>query len=234
MLEINNLSIKHKNSSIILSDISFNVPPKSIVTVIGKNASGKSILLKGITRLLPKDFTIEGEVRVGENNLFSLTEKELSAIRGNLFKYVFQDPIGSFDPLKKLEYYLSMQNPNKAEFDEILGKLSLPGSDSIGEMHSYELSVGMAQRILLALALALPSQMLLLDEPTSALDVDVKNRLLFLLKDYTKIKQRSLLLTTQDIEFAKRISDLIIHMKEGRIVKILTPDTFISLSEEAI
>ena len=124
-------------------------------------------------------------------------------------RYVFQDPIGCLNPLKKIEYYFDLLKLPNTEINKQLDYFQLPSYDKIRKLHPYELSVGMAQRLNIILSLLAKPKLLILDEPTSAIDLPIANLLLGSLKQFAAKDVNVVLIVTQDIVFSKKVSDYI-------------------------
>ncbi len=199
--------LEEQQEKIILEDIHFSIEAGKIYTLIGRNGSGKTTFLKTLTRLLPQEkFIVEGNVIFEGKDLLKINEEELNIIRKKKIKYVFQDAINSFDPLKKLEYYFRFVRGAEEELEKLLEYFNLPTKNKIAKMHSYELSGGMAQRFSLVLSFAAKPDLLILDEPTSAIDVGSSNLLKLKLQEFVS-ENSSVLMVTQNLDFAKKTSD---------------------------
>lgn len=192
------------NSRIILKNISFTLSPGNVYSIIGKNGSGKTTLLKSLTALHDrKVIQVEGNIEFNGTGILTLPYDHLADIRKKYIKYVFQDPVLSFNPLEKLEYYFKMPGIDGKKLGELLELLMLPDKKSLSKKHSYELSGGMAQRISIALALAAAPKLLLLDEPNSGIDFAISNMISNILKKYASESNAAILIITQDIAFAE-------------------------------
>lgn len=205
------LKIISETSSIKLIDnLDFQLASNNIYTILGNNGSGKTSLILAITKLLNESkFSCKGSVELFGEDIFLFSQKKLAEFRSQNIRYVFQDPIGCLDPLKNIEYYFELLKISKIEIDEQLDYFQLPSYSKIGKLHPYELSVGMAQRINIILSLLAKPKLLILDEPTSALDLPIANLLLDKLKQFANQKNKLILIVTQDILFAKNVSDYI-------------------------
>lgn len=213
--------LEELHETIILNDINFQIAAGEIYTIIGANGSGKTTLLKSLTRLLPSEkFLIEGKIIFKDKNLLQIDAVELNEIRKKNIKYVFQDAKTSFDPLKKLEYYFRFAGEDKEPIKKLLDYFELPSIGEFSKMHGYELSGGMAQRFVIVLALSANPDLLILDEPTSAIDVGSANLLKIKLRDFIKDNHNSVLIVTQNLEFAKKSSDKIARISENSISEI--------------
>lgn len=223
-VDISKISIKNNlQERILLKDISFTLNPNRIYTILGENGSGKSTLIKSLT-LLPdkKFFSVNGKIFWNGKNLFEAKEEELLTIRKNQIRYVFQDCVNSFDPLKKIGYYFDAIANDDAELNQSLEYFNLPVKNKIENLYPYELSGGMAQRISIILAVIAKPQLLILDEPTSASDTAIINLLIHFLRDFTSKENKIVLIVTQDLLFAEKVSDEIATIKNLTLTKFLT------------
>ena len=235
-VSIKNLLLKERDGfKTILKDISFSLPPNSIFTIIGKNGSGKSTLIKSLTCLLDKRFYIvEGQIAFNSQKILSLNQNELLELRREKIKYVFQDAVNSFDQLKKLGDYFSKLTKNIIEAEELLNFFQLPQSDILFKLYPYEVSGGMAQRISLVLVLLTHPQIIILDEPTSGIDSPIASLVLLKLKEYASSANNSVLLVTQDLLFAKKISDKIALLREGSLTEFFSVSEFFNTGNEKL
>ncbi len=176
-VDINSVSILDEESHRpLLRDIRFDIGRGKVYSILGKNGSGKSTLIKSLTALLPNDeYEIAGKVFFKEIDLLNCSEDKLREIRKHNIRYVFQDAVNSFDPLKKIKYYFDLSNISPLKIEELLLFFLLPPYKKLSILHSYELSGGMAQRLLIVLALLANPDLLILDEPTSGVDYAVMN-----------------------------------------------------------
>lgn len=219
--EINNISLV--NNSIeknLLSNVFFTLEPNYIHTILGENGSGKSTLIKSLTLLTDKRvFRIDGNILWDELNLLNASDKELISIRKNQIRYVFQDCVNSFDPLKPVRYYFDKMVEDKKHLNELLEYFNLPEQEELGKLYPYELSGGMAQRIAVVLAVVTKPKLLILDEPTSAADTAIINLLIHFLRDYVTGENNAVLIVTQDSLFAEKVSDKIAEIKNSTLTE---------------
>lgn len=227
-VSINEIRLKHlQKQSLILKNINFSLSGNGIYTILGENGSGKSTLIKSITALLPENqYQIDGKVIYNDYDLLNLNESELKVIRKNEIRYVFQDPVNSFDPLKKIGYYFNSPVYNINDIEILLDYFLLPGYKEISEMYPYQISGGMAQRLSVILAFAANPELIILDEPTSGIDYALMNLTYLKLKEYVRKKDNSVLLVTQEWEFASRISDYISLLSEKTMSDFLPATEF--------
>jgi ABC-type glutathione transport system ATPase component len=206
------------DEKVLLKDICFTLEERNIYTILGKNGSGKSTLIRSFAGLLDNRFyKIDGSVMAGDINVVTATGKELVKIRREKIKYVFQDAINSFDPLRKTGYCFKRFNVDKDEAEELLRYFLLPALKQIGKLYPYELSGGMAQRFSMVLALLMRPDLLILDEPTSGIDPVIANLFRLKIKEYSGLEQKTVLLVTQDMDFAKSLGGFTAHISDGNI-----------------
>jgi ABC-type glutathione transport system ATPase component len=235
-VDINSVSFsKEENKQTILSDIRFNIESGRIYTILGKNGSGKSTLIKSLTALLPKqEYVTSGKVTFKNTGLLECSEEKLREIRKHNIRYVFQDAVNSFDPLKKIKYYFDLINVSPLKIEELLLFFLLPPYKKLSMLHSYELSGGMAQRLLIVLALLANPDLLILDEPTSGVDYAMMNLILLKVKNFVRDNDKSVLIVTQDINFALKSSDNIAYLSDKKLTKFYTRDEFITSQDNKV
>ena len=218
----------------ILRESNFVLEYGKIYTILGKNGSGKSTLIKSLTSLLPKSYEINGKVIFNEIDLLNCADDKLREIRSQNIRYVFQDAVNSFDPLKKLNYYFDLTNVSPLKIDELLLYFLLPNYKMLSGLHAYELSGGMAQRLLIVLALLANPNLLILDEPTSGVDYAAMNIILLKIKNYVRDKNKSVLVVTQDINFAMKASDKIACLSDGKLSEFFNSDEILTVEDTAL
>ena len=213
-------SIKRSNTNrnvFHLKKIFFDLREKEILAIVGPNGVGKTTLLNSFLNLLDYNYTIDGIISLMGINPLSSSEKVLTNLRKNVTKYIFQDAANCFDPLRKLAYYFN-STINESELDSYLSYFLLPTSDNILNKYPGELSIGMAQRLAIIWGLLSKPQLLLLDEPSSALDAPIINLLSYKLKEWNEKNNSSVVLVTQNINFAIHTATYItILTKDGLI-----------------
>jgi ABC-type glutathione transport system ATPase component len=235
-VDINSVSIlDEEKARTIIKDIKFDLEKGKVYIILGKNGSGKSTLIKSLTALLPiTDYEVKGKVVFnGEDLLISSVEK-LREIRKHNIRYVFQDAANSFDPLKKIKYYFDLTNVSPLKIEELLLFFLLPTYKKLSGLHSYELSGGMAQRLLIVLTLLANPDLLILDEPTSGVDYAVMNLILLKMKNFVRDNDKSVLIVTQDINFAIKSSDYIAYLSDGSLTQFFTSDEFMTSTNDNV
>ena len=180
--------------------------------------------------LLDKNiYTAVGNVYWNNENIFQMTEKRLLNLRKKEIKYVLQDLNNNFDPLKKLKYYFDKSGSTQDQISTQLKNYLLPDYDSISNLHPYEISGGMAQRLSFMLALLPHPKLLILDEPTSAIDYSNVNLIKLKLKEIAA-NSNTALIVTQDISFAKEVSDQVAYLDKGTLTEFVDVKTFFNES----
>ncbi len=233
LLDIRGLSITygHGDEAVIAAEnIDLALQPGEIVALVGESGSGKSTLSKAIIGLLPESARIlDGNIDLAGANLLDMAAKELESIRGRRIGMVPQDPGASLDPVKTVGsqisevFRLHPQGPKRSKAQlraEVIRLLELVGIDTpeqrIGQ-YPHELSGGLKQRVLIAIAFALEPELLIADEPTSALDVTVQQTILEVFTKLARELGTAVIFVTHDLAVATDIADRIVVMQHGRI-----------------
>ncbi|MDT7861346.1 MAG: ABC transporter ATP-binding protein [Saccharolobus sp.] len=236
LLEIRNLNVYYNTIlgwTKVLSDINLDVERGEIVGIVGESGSGKSTLGHAIARILPPNGKIQGDIIIDGVNLAKLKDSELQKYRGTWVFMIFQNPLNSLNPVKKVGFQLveaakiRHQREGKKvnerdlinEVIQVLKDLRLPDPQSIIDRYPHQLSGGQVQRIVIAMSLLLKPKLLIADEPTSALDVTIQAQVINLFKQLNKELNTSILFITHDISLAYVIADRIIVMYAGRIME---------------
>ncbi|MDR0272102.1 MAG: ABC transporter ATP-binding protein [Clostridiales bacterium] len=235
MLKIKNLrtSFKIDGKFYAAADgISFDVGKNEILAIVGESGSGKSAAALSITRLHNKKSTrIEGEIIFNGTDLLSVSEKELLKIRGKHIGMIFQDPLTALNPLMRIgaqieEPLIYHTNFNSEERkSRVLELLEAVGmTPRAYKQFPHELSGGMRQRAMIAVALSCDPALVIADEPTTALDVTIQAQILELLSELQKKMQTSIILITHDLGVVSEIADKVAVMYAGQIVETATVD----------
>jgi len=235
MLKADIKEITFKNNSEgkdLLRKINFTLNERKIYTILGKNGSGKSTLIKSLTGLLNNTvYRVNGNVLWFHENIFEMESSRLLALRRKEIKYVLQDLTNNFDPLMKLKYYFEKSGLGEKAISTKLNEFLLPDYQTISNLYPYEISGGMAQRLSLMLAILPNPKLLILDEPTSAIDYANINLIKLKLVEFTKTGG-SALIVTQDISFAKEISDEIAFLDNKYLSDFMDSNFFFKDTEQ--
>lgn len=231
-LEVKNLNIEFGSDHTVIRavrGVSFSLYKGEILAIVGETGCGKTVLCKSIIGLLSKKGKVKaGEILLRGRNLLAFNEKKWNEIRGKEIAMVFQDPSSALDPSypigKQIEESLMVHQKlkKKDRKEEVLRLLEKVGIDQ-GEIRYYQypfqLSGGMRQRCVLAVALACEPGILLADEPTTALDVTVQAEILELLQNLQRVRQLSILFVTHNLGIVSQIADRVLVMYQGKIVE---------------
>lgn len=212
-----------------VDNVSFHVNKGEILGIVGESGCGKSATSQSILRLHNKFLTdYEGEVKFKDKNLLELTEKTMQDIRGNDISMIFQDPMSSLNPVYTIgnqivETIVIHQKVSKNEAHkravEMLRLVGIPDPDRRMQEYPHQLSGGMRQRILIAIALVCEPDLLIADEPTTALDVTIQAQILELILKMNNQLEMGIMFITHDLGVVAEICDRIIVMYLGQIVE---------------
>ena len=235
LLEVQRLSIGFPSPRGVVravSDASLALYPGRILAVLGESGSGKSTLAKSILRLLPNGTVPEGGIRLLESDIFALEDAELQELRGGRIAMVFQDALNALDPCftvgRQMEEVLQRHRPQldrkalRRRIEELLVDVGLPGASRVLSSYPHELSGGMRQRVVIAMALSCEPVVILADEPTTALDVTIQAQILALFRKLRDVHHTSIILVTHDVGVAASIADDVAVMYAGRVVEFGT------------
>ncbi len=216
--------------------ISFDVPKGKTVGVVGESGCGKSVTSLSIMQLLqrPQGQVVDGEIRLnlGEKayDITKTPQREMQKLRGNYLSMIFQEPMTSLNPVfrigDQLDEVIELHNgKGKSKSDiksrtiELLGMVGIANSEGVYRMFPHELSGGMRQRVMIAMALACSPKLIIADEPTTALDVTIQAQILDLLRNLKDKINSSIMLITHDLGVIAEMADYVVVMYAGRIVE---------------
>lgn len=214
-----------------VDDIDFSVQEGEILGIVGESGSGKSVTSLSIMGLIPSPpgKITGGEILLDNKNLVNCTEKQMQKIRGKDIAMIFQEPMTSLNPLftigDQLKEAILIHNPKwskKKAFAravEIMKLVGLPRAEDLLKDYPHQLSGGMRQRVMIAMALVCDPQVLIADEPTTALDVTIQAQILQLMKDLNKRLNTAVLLITHDLGVVAETCERVIVMYAGQIVE---------------
>ena len=212
-----------------VNGITFSLARGEVLCVIGESGSGKSVMMRSLLQLHPKKRTkIEGSMRVGEHEITTATEKQMTALRGSLISMIFQEPMTALDPLYRIgdqiaETVIRHEKVSRekamARALELLELVRVPSPERRLRAYPHELSGGLRQRAMIAVALSCRPSLLLADEPTTALDASVQIQVLVLLRRLQREMGMSMIFVTHDLGVAAQIADKVAVMYAGRMVE---------------
>jgi len=219
--------------------ISFDLEPGKTFAIVGESGSGKSITALSIMGLLPNNLESvdRGKILFNNQDLLTLDEKEMRKIRGNSVSMIFQEPMTSLNPVYDLSFQISEaimlhQNKDKQEARKIaidmLDLVGIPEPQKRIDAFPHELSGGMRQRAMIAMALSCNPKILIADEPTTALDVTIQAQIIELMRDLQKKLGMAIIFITHDLGVVAEISDTVMVMYLGNTMEIANTNKIFS------
>lgn len=212
-----------------VNGVSFDLARGEVLCVIGESGSGKSVMMRSLLRLHPKNRTvISGTMLVGEHNITQVNDRTMSALRGSTISMIFQEPMTALDPLYTIGDQIAetvMRHEKLSREDawkralELLELVRVPSPERRLKAYPHELSGGLRQRAMIAVALSCRPSLLLADEPTTALDASVQIQVLVLLRKLQRDMGMSMIFVTHDLGVAAQIADKVAVMYAGRIIE---------------
>ena len=231
-LEVNNLTTCFrtvKGDVTAVDDVSFSLKKGETLCIVGESGCGKSVSALSIMGLLPPSgYVKSGSAIFQDNNLLSMSSNQLERLRGNRISMIFQDPGSSLNPVMRIgdqvseifQIHLNMSKKESLEKAfEMLKQVEIPDPESRMLAFPHELSGGMAQRIMIAIALACHPDILIADEPTTALDVTIQSQILNLMTQMQSKTETAIILITHDLGVVAEMADNVLVMYCGQIVE---------------
>jgi len=231
ILEVKNLKTKFKTDMgtvAVVDGVDFSIKLGETLGVVGESGCGKSVTSLSVMRLLPSNASNEGSITFQGRELISLPEKQMQQVRGNDIAMIFQEPMTSLNPLhtvgKQIEEAVILHmNISKREAKEravkMLKAVGMPRAEEIYGEHPHQLSGGMRQRVMIAMAMACDPKLIIADEPTTALDVTIQAQILDLMRDLKEKTGTSIMLITHDLGVVAEMCDRVIVMYAGQVVE---------------
>ncbi|MCR5341894.1 MAG: ABC transporter ATP-binding protein [Butyrivibrio sp.] len=215
--------------------VSFEVPQGKTVGIVGESGCGKSVTSLSLMQLVqrPAGQTVEGEIRFNDGertiNVVNAPASAMQKLRGNKMSMIFQEPMTSLNPVFRIgaqvDEVIALHNPDmtpeqvKARTIEMLQMVGIANKEGVYQMYPHELSGGMRQRIMIAMALACDPKLIIADEPTTALDVTIQAQILDLLRNLKDKINSSIMLITHDLGVVAEMADYVVVMYAGRVVE---------------
>ncbi|NTV28924.1 MAG: ABC transporter ATP-binding protein [Candidatus Omnitrophica bacterium] len=230
LLSVRGLNVRlSETGRMLLREVSLDVTAGSVVAVVGGSGSGKTTLGNALLGILPPAMELAGgEILFQGRDIGKLKSDELRRIRGRHIGMVFQEPVSALDPVYKIGFQiietlqahgLCAGESARLRARELLQLCGVPDPQRIAESYPFELSGGLRQRAMIALAIAAGPSLVIADEPTSSLDVVLQARVIELFRDLRKRLGLSLLLITHDLGVARALADELVVMCQGEIVE---------------
>ena len=237
LLEVKNLHTYFKTKKGIVkavNDVTYSLEAGKTLGIVGESGSGKSVSAMSIIKLLDGNGYIEsGDITFDGKDILKCTSKEMYHIRGNEISVIFQEPMTSLNPVFTVERQIGEvlqihQNLSKKEARqkaiELLSDVKIPNPERVAKQYPFQLSGGMRQRVMIAMALACKPDILIADEPTTALDVTIQAQILELMQDLQKKLGMAIIMVTHDLGVIATMCDEIIVMYGGRVCERGTAD----------
>ncbi len=239
LLQIENLTTSFQtNDSAVqaVRGVSLHVNHAEILAIVGESGCGKSVTALSILRLIPipPGRFESGEIKFNNQDLLNLSEADMQKVRGNDISMIFQEPMTSLNPIFTIgdqigEAIIQHQNTTKGETRkqtlELLYKVSIASPEIRIDQYPHELSGGMKQRVMIAIAIACRPSLLIADEPTTALDVTIQAQILNLLSSLKQESEMSILLITHNLGIVAQFADRVTVMYSGKIVEEASVDS---------
>ncbi len=219
----------YEGISYVLKKINLDLNKGEKVALVGESGSGKSVTTKLILGLLnQKNVTKKGKILFNDKNILNLSQNEFKKIRGNNISIIFQDPIAALNPVFKIKdqfYEVNLNHKRMSKKDSFiracnaLEKVSIRDPERILESYPFQLSGGLAQRVVITMAMINKPELLLADEPSTALDVTIQNQALDLMDDLTKETNTAVLLITHNMGVVRKFAEKVYVIYRGVIVE---------------
>ena len=233
LLDVNNLcTYFYTDEGIVyaLDDVSFSVGKGQTLGIVGESGSGKSVAALSVMRLVqsPPGKIVSGEVLLRGENLLNLSKKEMRAVRGGKIAMIFQEPMTALNPVYTIGSQI-MESPRihrgmsrraaRKIAVEMLEKVGIPMPEKRVNDYPHQLSGGMRQRAMIAIALCCNPELLICDEPTTALDVTIQAQILELINDLKKELNTSVIMITHDLAVVAQVSERVLVMYAGKVME---------------
>lgn len=233
LLETKDLHVCFKTNQGInraTNGVSFQVERGKVLGIVGESGSGKSVTSLSVMCLIPQPngYIEKGEILFHGEDLLKKSDKEIRRIRGNKIAMIFQEPMSSLNPVFKIGYQLGetirlhqkvVGQENRRRCAEILEQVRISDPQKMLNRYPHELSGGMRQRVMIAMAILCNPELMIADEPTTALDVTIQAQILQLLRDLQKKRKMSIMFITHDLGVIAEIADRVVVMYAGYIVE---------------
>jgi peptide/nickel transport system ATP-binding protein len=231
LLEVNDLSVRFDTDDgpvHAVDRLSFTLEEGEVLGVVGESGCGKSVSLMSLTQLLPATAAVTGTARLGDIELLGASSSRIRRVRGRMIAYVFQEPMTSLNPAFKigrqidevLQRHLDIsRSAARKRAIELLQLVRIPAAERRINEYPHQLSGGMRQRVMIAIALACDPKILVADEPTTALDVTIQAGILDLMRDIRERLGTAIVLITHNLGVVADIADRVVVMYAGRKVE---------------
>lgn len=232
LIEVKDLKVYfHTDKGIVKSvnGVSFNINEGETIGIVGESGCGKSVTAMSLMKLLPTSKIEGGEIIFQGKDILKMNENELMRIRGNEISMIFQEPMTSLNPAftvgsQIIEGIMLHQDLSKEEAKkkviDMIKLVEIPRAEEIYNSYPHELSGGMRQRIMIAMALSCNPKLLIADEPTTALDVTIQAQILDIMKNIKEKLNTSIMMITHDLGVVAEMCDKVVVMYAGKIIEV--------------
>jgi oligopeptide/dipeptide ABC transporter ATP-binding protein len=233
LLEVRNLQTAFPSAQgplPVVDRVSFSLSRGEVLALVGESGSGKSMTALSILRLVPKPGRVlAGEVKLAGQDLLRLPVTEMRKVRGARIAMIFQEPTTSLNPvvtvgaqvMEAIQLHDSIGNVDaRARARELFAEVGIPDPDARLDAYPHQLSGGLKQRVMIAMALSTRPEILIADEPTTALDVTIQAQILTLLRDLQRERGTAILLITHDLGIVNELADRVAVMYAGQLVEV--------------
>ena len=231
LVEVEDLNVRFVSRDLdvsVVNDVSFTLAAGEALCLLGESGSGKTVTLRSLIRLFPRTARIGGRISIDGIDVLKLPERHLRQVRGSLVAMIFQEPMTAFDPVFTVGEQIAetiVYHENASRLDamkralDLMELVQVPSAKRRLEAYPHELSGGLRQLAMIALALACRPKVLLADEPTTALDATVQIQILLLLRELQRELRMATIFVTHDLGVACEVADRIAVMYAGRFVE---------------
>lgn len=213
-----------------VNNVSFNIREGETICIVGESGCGKSVTAMSLMGLIesPPGKIVGGEIIFEDRDLLKLNKRQMSKIRGKDISIIFQEPMSSLNPVLTIgeqiseplkKHMLLDRKESKKRAIELITMVGIPRAEKILESYPHELSGGMRQRIMIAIALSCEPKLLIADEPTTALDVTIQAQILDLMRNIKKNNNTSIMLITHDLGVVAEMADYVVVMYAGKVIE---------------
>jgi peptide/nickel transport system ATP-binding protein len=238
LLEVRNLKthfFTYNGVAKAVDDVSFDISPGEMVGIVGESGSGKSVTARSVMRIIPSPpgKIVGGSIAFDGRALLELSDKQMQHVRGNQISMIFQEPMTALNPVYTVGYQLrevilKHQDKSKAQAlelaEEMLRLVGIASPDQRIKEYPFQMSGGMRQRVIIAMALACRPKLILADEPTTALDVTIQAQILKLIRELSDELGTAMLLITHDLGVSAETVDRVLVMYAGQVVEEASTD----------
>ncbi|MDY6826907.1 MAG: ABC transporter ATP-binding protein [Bacillota bacterium] len=231
VLEVKDLKVEFttdRSKILAVDSVHLNLGQSGALGLVGESGCGKSVTALSIMRLLPSSASVTGQIMFKGKDLLKTKKNEMVGIRGNQISMIFQEPMTSLNPVFTVEYQLAEvlklhrnedQRGIRSRVVDLLSIVGIPNPERRSKDYPHQLSGGMRQRVMIAMAMACEPDLLIADEPTTALDVTIQAQILDLMKNLQESHSTSLLFITHDLGVIAQIADRVAVMYAGQIME---------------